>query len=117
MPTPGGQSNLEKAAIAARNLILPKNTYNSASPQNGYNATHTRAVADTTTPIQGKGTGNYLDINNYGAGGDLDINGVPSIPGSGRKSALIQNAATWGYAPVSPYQAPDTKGNIGQVII
>jgi hypothetical protein len=122
MPIPtapnGGQSALEKAAIAARNSLIPMNSYNSVAPANQYSATHTRALADEATPVNGKGTGGYLDINNYNAGGSLDINGNPEVAiGSGRNAAIANNAGTWGYSPTKTYMHPDTKGNTGEVII
>jgi hypothetical protein len=125
MPTPynGGQSPLEAAAILARNTLLPANIYNNAAVANEYTATHTRAVSDASTPIYGKGSGNFLDIDNYaGVGGDWDINGrAATAIGSGRNPALSLNSATFGYGPVglsmTPYVAPNTSLNVGQVII
>lgn len=125
MPTVynGGQSPLEAAAIAARATLLPINTYNSAAPANQYTATHTRALSDNTTPVYGKGSGGFLDIDNYaGVGGDWDINGNQSNSvGSGRMPAFALNGSTWGYGPsglgMTPYQHPNTAGNVGQVII
>ena len=120
MPTVynGQQSPLEVAAITQRNLLLPKNTYNNAAVANEYTATHTRAIADQTTPHYGKGTGNYLDIQNYNAGADWDIYGnqANSI-GSGRNPAFSLNAGTFGYDPTHNYKSPNTAQNIGQVII
>lgn len=125
MPTiyNGGQSPLEAAAITQRNILIPQNTYNNVAPANTYTATHTRALSDTTTPIYGKGSGQFLDIYNYGGvGGDLDINGNPAYYiGSGRNPELILNAGLWGYGPSQvaggDYVHPDTSLNIGQVII
>jgi hypothetical protein len=120
MPT---ASKLEIAAIAARNTLIPINTYNNAAPANTYTATHTRALSDTTTPVYGKGSGQFLDIDNYGGvGGDWDINGnQANSVGSGRMPAIALNGSTWGYGPVAlgmtNYQHPNTAGNIGQVII
>ncbi len=105
------QSELEKIAILARKDNLVKNSYNNDAVANNYGATHTRAVSDTTTPIQGKGTGVFLDV--YNGGGDLDINGDPSIPGSGRKKNVGVNE----YNSINDYEAPDTTLNKGQVII
>lgn len=125
MPTPynGGQSPLEAAAIAARNTLLPINTYNNAAVANEYTATHTRAISDASTPIYGKGSGQFLDISNYGGvGGEWDINGNQfNSVGSGRNPAMGLNGSTWGYGPsglgMTNYQHPNTGGNIGQVII
>jgi hypothetical protein len=116
-PVNGGQSQLEIAAIAARAALLPQNTFNNVNQANEYSATNTYALADTQTPVNGKGTGGSLDINNYGAGGSLDIYGAPQYAGSGRQSALSQNQATWGFGPTTPYQAPNTSKNIGEVVI
>lgn len=122
MPLPhepiGGQTALEIAAIQARNSLIPKNLYNGVASANEYSATHTRALADQTTPHYGKGTGNFLDIYNYAAGADWDVfgNQANSI-GSGRNPAFANNFATWGYDNTHYYQHPDTSKNIGQVII
>ena len=122
-PYNGGQTPLEAAAIAARNTLWPINTYNSEDASNQYSATHTRAVSDQTTPVYGKGSGQYLDIDNYGGvGGEYDINGNQSLYiGSGRVPAIATNGSLWGYGPVGlglqNYTAPDTSANIGQVVL
>jgi len=125
MPTVynGNQSPLEAAAIAARATLIPINTYNNFAVANEYTATHTRALSDATTPIYGKGSGQFLDIDNYGGvGGDWDVNGNASNSvGSGRNPQMSLNNATWGYGPnglgMTNYQHPNTSLNIGQVII
>ena len=125
MSTPynGGQSPLEKAAIAARKRLIPINTYNNEADANEYSATHTRAISDSTTPIYGKGSGDFLDINNYSrVGGDWDINGnQANAVGSGRNPAMALNGSTWGYGPqglgMQNYQHPNTGANTGQVVI
>ena len=122
MPLPtlpnGGQSALEIAAIAQRNILLPANTYNSAAPANQYSATHTRALADNLTPHYGKGTGDFLDIYNYNAGADWDIFGnQANAVGSGRNPAFANNYGTWGYDNNHFYKKPDQSRNVGQVII
>jgi hypothetical protein len=125
MPTVynGGQSPLEAAAIIARNTLIPINTYNNYAVANEYTATHTRALSDNTTPIYGKGSGQFLDIDNYaGVGGDWDVNGnqLNSV-GSGRNPQFALNGSTWGYGPaglgMTNYQHPNTSLNVGQVII
>ena len=121
-PYNGGQSPLEAAAIAARATLIPINTYNNYAPANEYSSTHTRALSDSTTPIYGKGSGGFLDIDNYGGvGGDLDINGSTNYAGSGRNSEIGLNNSLWGYGPnglgMITYQHPNTSLNIGQVII
>jgi len=122
-PYNGGQTPLEAAAIAARASLIPQNTYNNYSQANEYTATHTRALSDTATPIYGKGSGGFLDIDNYaGVGGDYDINGNTTLYiGSGRNPQIALNSGLWGYGPnglgLVPYQMPDTSLNVGQVII
>lgn len=125
MPTPynGGQSPLEAAAITQRNILMAISTYNNAAAANNYTATHTRAISDASTPIYGKGSGQFLDIDNYGGvGGEWDINGnQANSVGSGRNPAMSLNGSTFGYGPVGlgmqNYQHPNTAGNVGQVII
>jgi hypothetical protein len=115
----GQQSPLEAAAIIQRNILLPQNIYKvGALGTNEYWDNHTRALSDQTTPHYGRGTGNFLDINNYAVGTDWDILGNPQVAqGSGRNPAFANNAGTWGYDPGHNYQHPNTAGNIGQVII
>ena len=121
-PYNGGQSPLEAAAIAARATLIPINTYNNYAPANEYTATHTRALSDSTTPVYGKGSGQFLDINNYvGVGGSYDIFGNPTYAGSGRNPEMSMNNSIWGYGPqglnMQNYTAPNTALNVGQVII
>lgn len=111
------QSKLEQIAIVQRNTLIPINTFNNEAPANNYTAGHTRALSDTETPEQGRGTQNFLDTSNYDAGTQTDINGNPSIPGSGRNPAIANNGSSWGYTPNSIYTAPDTSANVGQVVI
>ena len=123
LPYNGGQSPLESAAIAQRAFLIPINTYNNVAQANNYTATHTRALSDQTTPVYGKGSGQFLDIENYGGvGGEFDINGNQGLyGGSGRNPELILNCSLCCYGPVglnfSNYAAPNTSLNIGQVII
>lgn len=122
MPIPalpnGGQSALERYAIQHRNVLIPMNIYNSAAAANQYNPTHTRAITDQNTPNYGRGTGNFLDIENYAAGTNWDVFGNPSVAvGGGRNPMFANNYGTWGYDPNHKYQQPNTSLNIGQVII
>jgi hypothetical protein len=110
-------SKLEIAANAQRAILTTGNSYklNWNAPsnlENLYSPTHTKALSDTKTPIYGKGTGVFLDT--YNGGGDYDINGNANYTGSGRKQALSQNLAKWGFGPNNYYSAPDTSGNSGQ---
>lgn len=105
------QSELEKAAIAARNTLLPKNLYNDADASNRYGATHTRAKSDETTPEHGKGTGVNFDSTNGGS--STDKFGNPNFAGSGRIPLLAANK----YNSENGYTHPNTEGNIGQVTL
>jgi hypothetical protein len=106
-------NKLEQAAIATRESLIAKNTYNSVDDANNYTSKHTRALSDELTPVAGKGTGIFLDT--YNGGGDLDINGNPNAAGSGRLAAFANNTSKWGYGPDNYYEHPDTSGNVGQV--
>lgn len=102
-------NKLELAALAQRGILIPLNSYNSVSPTNRYSGTHPNALSDGDN--KGKGTGVFLDT--YNGGADFDINGNPAAAGSGR----IQNIAINEYNSLNGYTAPDTGGNIGQVVI
>jgi len=102
-------NKLEAAANAARDALIPKNTYNNADDANNYNSTHSRALSDQKTKVAGKGTGIFLDT--YNGGGDLDINGSPNHAGSGR----IKNVAFNEFNKDKVYIHPDTSQNVGQV--
>jgi hypothetical protein len=106
-------NRLEQAAIATRNTLIAINNYDNVADANNYTATHTRALSDQQTPVNGKGTGVFLDT--YNGGGSLDVYGNPAAAGSGRLAAFANNTSTWGYGPSSNYQQPDTSGNVGQV--
>jgi len=96
-----------------------------------YSTTHTNALADATSPYNGKGTGdgitsgNYAAITNYAGGGYEDIKGQdPSQAsiagaGAGRNKQITINAGIWGYGPSAiagnNYISPNTSANIGQV--
>jgi hypothetical protein len=102
------KSRLEIIAEEARKKLVVKNIYNGEDPANGYSDTHTRALSDQTTPVNGKGNGDYLNTYNYAqTGGEYDINGNPAYAGSGRNAALAYNESKWGYGPNNPYNAPN----------
>jgi len=101
-------NKLEQAAIAARDALIPINTYKGDEAGNEYSATHSRALSDEETPVAGKGTGVFLDT--YNGGGSVDINGASDAVGSGR----IQNVAKNEFNKDNTYQHPDTSGNEGQ---
>ena len=101
-------NKLEQAAIAARDALIPINTYKGDEAGNEYSATHSRALSDEETPVAGKGTGVFLDT--YNGGGSIDINGASDAVGSGR----IQNVAKNEFNKDNTYQHPDTSRNEGQ---
>lgn len=156
MPNPynGGQSPLEYYAINGNPMYpgsgrianinvsyIGTNKYAYAGPyknptitgnQNDkYGATHTNAVSDSTSPYNGKGTGDQIDMgnsyngiaarHNYNGGSVEDRLGAVSLPGSGRNPQITNNAALWGYGPSaiagSNYTHPNTSQNVGQVTI
>lgn len=102
------QSKLEQIAIEQRAQLLGMNIYNQ-TVGNQYSVSHTRAKSDTETPIQGKGTGVYMDTHN--GGGYEDIHGVAGTVGTGRLASLAMND----YNYETPYETPDTSLNIGQI--
>ena len=102
-------NKLEEAAIQQRSTLIPLNGYNSSDVSQNYTAGHSNALSDGD--LKGKGTGVHLDTTN--GGGDFDINGNPSIVGSGR----IQNQVINQFDQDNGYQHPDTSGNVGQVVI
>lgn len=104
-----------------------KNPQITGNVNDSYGVNNTNAVADGTSPYNGRGTGDgvtqgiYGAITNYNGGNVEDINGTLGVVGSGRNSQVTLNATTWGYGP-SPvagadYISPNTAANIGQVII
>ena len=112
-------NKLEQAAITQRNFLIAKDIYNQnwstpSNTSNNYSPTHTRALADTTTPIYGKGTGKFLDTADYNAGSSIDKYGNYNIPGSGRYLAIAKNIADWGFGPNTWYTIPDTSLNVGK---
>lgn len=102
------QSKLELVAIQQRATLLPNNYYNVES-SNNYGPNHTRAKSDNTTPIQGKGTGVYMD--SYNGGGSIDIYGSSTAIGSGRIGNITFNQ----YNTNNGYTHPNTSLNIGQI--
>ena len=96
-----------------------------------YSVTHTNAMGDSTTPYNGKGTGDVIDVSNthngvtarlnYKGGTKEDISGIPSMIHSGRDSQILLNMKTWGYGPNQPtggeYSKPNMAANKGQVVI
>jgi hypothetical protein len=109
-------NKLEQAAIIQRAILIPQNAYNDAAPANEYTATHTKALADATTPEQGRGTGAadpQTAAVDYNGGTNTDKFGNPTMPGSGRQPAFSMNQ----YNLNNGYTAPDTSLNQGQVVI
>jgi hypothetical protein len=142
MPTPYiyGQTPLEKAAITQRLWLIQQTKVGTGKVYSGpyknpvitgnlgdkYSVTHTNAVADTTTPSYGKGTGDQIDVNdtkkgitaryNYNGGSFEDINGQPN-QGSGRSNLTTLNSTRFGYFPNNEYGIPDITLNSGTIKI
>ena len=110
-----GQTKLEQGAILQRDELIPRNIYNNDDDSNNYSKSHARALADGDE--HGRGSDGYLDVDNYNIGTVEDIYGNPNIIGSGRKPALAQNKAKWGYDPDTNYTTPDMSANVGQITI
>ena len=102
-------NELSQIAVQQRSKLFPKNDYKDT---NKYSSTNPDAIADGDE--LGKGTGVFLDT--YNGGGSFDLNGAPNAAGSGRLAAYANNLSTWGYGPSIYYTAPDTSGNVGQVL-
>lgn len=86
-------SRLEEIAKSTRESLLVKNIYQDAANfQYGLthpNATRQKGGIDDPLNIKGKGTGILFDTNNGGS--DIDINGLPSVNGSGRNAIYSVN--------------------------
>ena len=95
------KSRLEELADDFRKGNLIKNTYQKDESKQ-YSGTHPNATSDGDN--KGKGTGNFLDT--YNGGSDMDINGNPKEPGSGR----VKNIAKNQYNEDKPYTTPDVDG-------
>jgi hypothetical protein len=96
------KSRLEELGDEYRKDNLIKNTYQNNESKK-YSGTHPNATSDGDN--KGKGTGNFLDT--YNGGSDMDINGNPNEPGSGR----IKNIAKNQYNEDNPYTTPDVEGD------
>lgn len=102
-------SKLEQISNEARKSLLTKNVFNGNAESNQYSATSSYALSDEETPIHGKGTGKFLDVN--GGGGLYDIKGDGKTPGSGREGNLKFNSFRAG----EEYTKPDTS-SLGNII-
>jgi hypothetical protein len=85
-----------------------KNTYIDSDGKK-YGATHPNALSDGDG--KGRGTGSNSDqLDTINGGTDVDVNGSPDYPGSGRKSLIARNESKYGstigpngYGPSKPY--------------
>lgn len=83
------------------NKLKAINVYSADNP---YGATHVNALQatgaqDDPLNCKGKGTGNFMDTSNGGS--FCDINGHPTVPGSGRNAAFNRNK----FNPSNQYEA------------
>lgn len=83
------KNDLSAIAEAERQRLIPKNDY---KPTNQYSSVNKDALADGD--VQGKGTGDFLDVYNQGAGAIQDI--------LERKQNTVVNE----YQPNKPYTTP-----------
>ena len=111
---------LSEIAEQQRNLLLPRNVYNSSGDAKKYSSVHPNALAhdngsDDPRDIKGKGTGQYLDTdpdNQRGAGGHYDIYGSDFDITSGRLNNLKVNK----FNKDNPYTAPIISNDVNQYI-
>ena len=100
------ETKLEKLGDEFRKENIIKNEYQQEKP---YKDTHQNALSDGDN--KGKGTGGSTEsLNTTSGGGDMDINGNPEVPGSGRIALVAKNTAKYdanegpnGYGPTLPY--------------
>jgi hypothetical protein len=98
-------SKLEELGKQFRKDNLIKNDYQK-NESGKYSATHPNATSDGDA--KGKGTG--VNGDTYNGGSDIDINGNPNVPKSGRNQLTSMNQ----YGPENEYKHPDTDGNEDQ---
>ncbi len=98
-------SKLEELGKQFRIDNTKGNTYQNTENKQ-YGATHPNALSDGDS--KGKGTGTNYDT--YNGGSDIDINGNPNVPKSGRKQLTSMNT----YNADNEYKHPDTDGNTDQ---
>ena len=99
------KSKLEELSDIYRVQNLIKNDYQKGE-SGKYGPTHKNALSDGDA--KGKGSGTIGDTSNGGS--DIDINGNPSIPKTGRNQLMSQNK----YDSENQYTTPDTEGNADQ---
>ena len=101
-------TKLEELGEEFRKQNIVKNTY---QEEKQYSGIHPNAISDGDNKGKGAGDGsNAESINTTNAGSDIDINGNPEMPGSGRLPAIARNEAKYdasegpnGYGPSKPY--------------
>ena len=95
-------TKLEEIANQARQQLVQQNIYIDQSglkyDMTHPNATQAQGGIDDPLNYKGKGTGGNFDTNNGGS--IVDINGVPSLVGSGRNAIYTVNE----YNPSNKYE-------------
>jgi len=104
-------TKLEQIGIIKRNEAIIRNDFNNTDASKMYSATHTKALSDELTPIQGKGTGGEMDSSNGGS--MVDIYGNPNIPHSGRVGNISYNS----YKEGNEYGISNSSNDTGEVNI
>jgi hypothetical protein len=102
------KTKLEELGDIYRVENVIKNTYLDSDGKK-YGETHPNALSDGDN--KGKGTGGNADqLNTNSGGGDWDINGNPTEPGTGRNALIARNEGNYGsttgpngFGPNKPY--------------
>ena len=102
------QTKLSELGDQFRTENVIKNTYLNSDGKR-YKETHPNALSDGDD--KGRGTGGNSDqLNTVNGGNDIDINGNPDYPGSGRNQLIARNEAKFdtelgpkGYGPSKTY--------------
>ena len=95
-------TSLDSAAAARRDAAIALNQSKYGfGVNNEYSVLHTNALSDGDN----RGRGEDADI-----GTITDIDGNPTVPGSGRNPLIANNQAKYGFSKVQPYTPPTLTG-------
>jgi len=110
------QTELEKQSIEIRKNVIIKNSFKNGVNEYGDTSELAKSPLGKGTDTQSPGhvKGDRFDTQNGGS--EIDINGNPNIPYSGRKGNTIINTYKQNYGYNEEYQV-DMTGNIGQIIL
>ena len=95
-------TSLDSAAVARRDALEALNQSKYGFGINDeYGVKHTNALSDGDD----RGRGEDQDI-----GTKTDIDGNPTVPGSGRNPLIANNQAKYGFSKIQPYTPPTLIG-------